>query len=105
MRHGAVSQYGKIERRAVEGDQLRVQFGDFVDKRRDQFAFGSVADMGCPNRIDDPLIILVVRDQRTDANNLVVDVLSGAFERCFGPIRSISVEVFCLSRRTRVRRA
>jgi hypothetical protein len=30
--------------------------------------------MWCPKRIDGPVIILMMRDERADANNLVVDV-------------------------------
>jgi hypothetical protein len=34
--------------------------------------------MWCPKRIDDPLIILMMCDQRADANDLVVDVFRKA---------------------------
>jgi len=38
--------------------------------------------MGCPNRIDHPLIILLMRDQRADANDLVIDVFRRLVAHC-----------------------
>jgi hypothetical protein len=45
-----------------------------VNKSRDQVPFRPLTDMGRAECVNDPMIILLMRDQRADADNRVVNV-------------------------------
>jgi hypothetical protein len=75
MDHGPVTQDGEIEALAVEGDELRVQLGDFADEGRDQLPLGSLPYMWGSQGINCPVIILAVSDKRTDAYDRMIDML------------------------------
>ena len=98
MDHCAVSLDGQVERRSVEGRKLRVQFGDAVDERCDELSLGSVADMGRTERINEPMIILLMRDQRANADNRVVDML-WEFVPEFGTNFVVALTVVTICRR------
>ena len=42
MDHGSVAQHGQVEAVAVEGDELRAQFGDLIAERGDQLVFPKI---------------------------------------------------------------
>jgi hypothetical protein len=52
-----------------------VQFRDLVAERGDQLLLGPLAQMGRADGIHRPVIRLPVRDEGSDANDRVVDVL------------------------------
>jgi len=87
--HRPVPKHGQIEGGAVERYQLRLQFGNFVDERRDQVTFGSLANMWCAQCIDDPMLILPVGEQGTDTNDRMVDVLGKLFSQLRSDFSSV----------------
>ena len=52
-----------------------LQLGNPVDEGRDQLLFGSRGDAGRAQRIHNPAVIVLMGNQRADADDRVVDVL------------------------------
>ena len=50
MDHGAIAQDGQIERRPIEGDELRLQLRDAIDKGGDQRLLRPLAHVRRPKR-------------------------------------------------------
>src|SRR5262249_48700487 len=73
--HGSVAQYGQVEAAAVESDELWAQLGDLIAERGDQLLLGPVHHVRRPNSVHRPVVGLAMRDESSDADNRVVDVL------------------------------
>jgi hypothetical protein len=73
--HGTVAQDRKAEGVAVERHELRGQLGDLVTECADKLLLGPLTDVGRAERIHRPVIAFAVSDERTNANDGVIDVL------------------------------
>ena len=79
--HGPIAENGKVEGRAVEGNELRRESRDLFHERRDQVLLGSLSDVRCPERVNDPVTALVqMGDQRPNTDDRVEDVLGEPVE-------------------------
>jgi hypothetical protein len=75
VEHGSVAQHGQVEAVAVERHELRAQLRDLVAERGDQLLLSPLAHMGRTDGVHRPVIGLPVRDQSSDADDRVVNVL------------------------------
>ena len=82
MDHRTIAQDGKVKGVTVERYELRCQFGDAVDERRDQFLLGSLPDMRRADCVYCPMVSLLMSDERADTDNRVVDVLWELVAEC-----------------------
>ena len=75
MDHGSVAQHGQVEAVAVEGDELRAQLRYLVAEGGDQLLLCPLARVGRADGVHRPVIRLPVRNEGSDADDRVVDVL------------------------------
>jgi hypothetical protein len=69
VNHRPVSKNRKIEGRTVKRDKLRRERRDFLHERRDQLLFGSLSDVGCPERIYGSMTaFFTMGNQRSDTS-------------------------------------
>ena len=75
MDHRPIAQHGQVEAVAVEGDELRAQLRDLIAEGGDELLLGPLAHVGRADGVHRPVIGLPVRDEGSDADDRVVDVL------------------------------
>jgi hypothetical protein len=75
MYHCPITQYRQVEVVAVERDELRPQLRDLVAEGGDQLLLRPLAHVGHAHGVHRPLIRLPVRDEGSDADNGMVDML------------------------------
>ena len=81
VNHRPVSKNRKVEGRPVESHELRRESRDLFHERRDQVLLGSLSDVRCPERVNDPVTALVqMGDQRPNTDDRVEDVLGEPVE-------------------------
>ena len=73
--HCPIAQHGQVEAVAVERDELRAQLRDLVAEGGDQLLLGPLAHVGRADGVHRPVIGLPVRNEGSDADDRVVDVL------------------------------
>jgi len=73
--HRPVAQHGEVEAVAVEGNELGAQRRDLVAEGADQLLLGPLAHVGSTDGVHRPMVGLAVCDERSNADDRVIDVL------------------------------
>src|SRR6516225_9924605 len=81
--HRAIPEHRQIEAVSVKGDELWKQLTNLFDKIAYQLCLGSLANVGCAERVHPPAFRLARRDQGAYARDLMKRVFRETRTKCF----------------------